>query len=196
MTKGWMAVTVISALFFLAPSAAAHCDSMDGPVVKAAQLAIKTGDITPVLKWVHKADEPKIRSAFQRTLKVRALDADARDLADYYFFETLVRLHRASEGEPYTGLKPVGAQVEPGIALADTALASGSVEELVGQVTAEVAASIRRRFARVQEAGKHANENVDSGRTYVAAYVEFIHYIESVHHLLAAAPHTQHQSQK
>ena len=97
------------------------------------------------------------------------------------FFETLVRVHRAGEGEPYTGLKPAGTEVEPGVAAADKALEVASADALVKQVTAEVASGIRQRFVRVQEASKYAEQGVDAGRQYVAAYVEFIHYVENVH---------------
>src|SRR5512146_166140 len=120
-------VVMLTFVSLLLPrTAVAHCDTMDGPVVKAAQLALRAGDATPVLKWVPKADEAQIRALFERTLKVRALSPEARELADNYFFETLVRVHRAAEGEPYTGLKPAGTEVEPGIALADKALQMGS----------------------------------------------------------------------
>src|SRR5690348_6239695 len=130
---------IVFATIALPRQAAAHCDTMDGPVVRAAKLALETGDVTPVLKWVRKGDEQRIRVAFERTLKVRALGPEAREMADTYFFEMLVRVHRAGEGEPYTGLKPAGTEVEPGIALADKALQNGSADELVKQVTAEVA---------------------------------------------------------
>ncbi|MDD5642387.1 MAG: DUF6448 family protein, partial [Syntrophales bacterium] len=84
--------------------AGAHCDTVDGPVVAAARLALAKGEVTPVLKWVPKDDEGEIRAVFQKTLRVRTKGPEAKDLADRYFFETLVRMHRASEGEPYTGL--------------------------------------------------------------------------------------------
>ena len=172
---------IVLAALLLPRAASAHCDTMDGPVVTAAKLALKTGDVTPVLKWVRKTDEPEIRVALVRTLNVRSLSPEARKMADNYFFETLVRVHRAAEGEPYTGLKPAGTEVEPGVAAADKALEVGSADALVKQVTAEVASGIRQRFAHVQEASKHAEQGVDAGRQYVAAYVEFIHHVENVH---------------
>lgn len=191
-----LVVVMMSALLLLPKPAAAHCDTMDGPVVKAAQLALKTGDVAPVLKWVPDADELQIRTAFERTVKVRVLSPEAREVADNYFFETLVRLHRAGEGEPYTGLKPAGTEVEPGIALADKALETGSVNTLVKQVTSEVADAVRQRFAHVQEASKLAGSSVEAGRRYVAAYVDFIHYVENLHQTLTAPPsHAQHEAQ-
>ncbi|MCI0695091.1 DUF6448 family protein [candidate division KSB1 bacterium] len=51
-----------------AESALAHCDGMDGPVAKAAQKALETGNVNHVLIWVQKKDEAKIRKAFEQTL--------------------------------------------------------------------------------------------------------------------------------
>jgi hypothetical protein len=96
-------------------SAAAHCDTMDGPVVKAAQRALATRNVTFVLIWVEPAAEAEVRDAFRRTLQVRTLNATARELADRYFFETVVRLHRGSEGEPFDGIKPSGYDVGPAV---------------------------------------------------------------------------------
>jgi len=69
-------------------------------------IALAAGDVTPVLKWVPVNDEQLIRTAFQNTVQVRKLGGQAQKLADMYFFETLVRIHRAGEGASYTGLKP------------------------------------------------------------------------------------------
>lgn len=114
----------------LSENAFAHCDTLDGPVVQTARTALEKGDVTPLLKWMQADDEKEIRTAFQKTLAVRTKGAEAKELADMYFFETLVRIHRAGEGAPYTGLKP-GEAVDPAIALADRALETGSVDKLV-----------------------------------------------------------------
>ena len=132
----------------LVPRAArAHCDTLDGPVVKDARAALESKDVTPVLKWVRPDAEGEIREAFQHALGVRALGAEARALADRFFFETLVRVHREGEGAPYTGLKPAGTAVDPGIAASDRALETGSVEPLAKLLTAEVEKGLRHRFA-------------------------------------------------
>lgn len=193
--RSLLVMIVMSLLLLLPQLAVAHCDTMDGPVVSAAKLALRTSDVTPVLRWVPKADEAQIRSAFERTLKVRVLSPEAREFADNYFFETLVRVHRAGEGEPYTGLKPTGIEVDPGIAQADSSLSSGSVDALAAQVGAEVALGIRQRFTGVQEAGKHADDSVEAGRQYVAAYVEYIHYVENIHQVVSGpASHSPHEA--
>lgn len=175
-----VALVIIEMLFLSSINANAHCDTLDGPVVKSARNALTTGDVTGVLKWVSIDDEQLIRTAFQNTMEVRKLGGQAQKLADMYFFETLVRIHRAGEGAPYTGLKP-GAEVDPAIALADKALESGSVDKLVGVLTDATAKGIRERFLRALETKKHADESVTAGRDFVEAYVIFTHYVEGLH---------------
>jgi len=171
-----MLFTIVMIIWLVPRNAAAHCDTMDGPVVMTAKTALEKGDVTPVLKWVQKKDEDEIRDQFQKTLAARKQGKEAKELADMYFFETLVRIHRAGEGAPYTGLK--SEPVEPIIQAADKALDTGSAEYLVKQVTESVAAGIRERFNRVKAAKTHADESVTKGREFVEAYVEFTHYVE------------------
>ena len=45
---------------FWAPFAFAHCDTLDGPVVKTARAALEKGDVTPILKWVTNEYETEI----------------------------------------------------------------------------------------------------------------------------------------
>lgn len=185
------ATLTLAALLLLPLSQAnAHCDSLDGPVVATARAALEKGDVTPILKWVRPADEGEIKQAFQQARAVRALGAEARGLADRSFFETLVRVHRAGEGAPYTGLKATVADAGPAVMGADKALETGSVDGVVKLVTEEAAEGIRRRFAHTQELRKHADHNVDAGREYVAAYVDYVHYVEGLH--AAAAKQAGH----
>jgi hypothetical protein len=172
---------------FAAPLVFAHCDTLEGPVVKTARTALEKGDITPLLKWVRPSDEQEIRNAFEMTRAVRAEGGKARDLADMYFFETLVRIHRAGEGAPYTGLKP-GVAIDPAVALADKALETGSLEQLVDVLSNAMAQGIRERFRIAREKRKHADDSVAAGREFVASYVTFTHYIEGLHGLIKAGP--------
>ena len=177
----FLALWVVSEiLFFWVVRAEAHCDTLDGPVVATAQSALETGDVTPLLKWVSSEEEPNIRSAFQNTIEVRKLGGQARDLADMYFFETLVRIHRAGEGAPYTGLKP-GTAVDPAVELADKALASGSVDELSSILSKAMTRGLVERYNSVSESRKHADDNVSAGREFVQDYVVFTHYVEGLH---------------
>jgi hypothetical protein len=165
----------------LAGPAAGHCDTADGPVVAAARIALEKGEIAPVLKWVRPAAEPEIKAIFSRTLAVRGKGPEARALADQYFFENLVRIHRAGEGEPYTGILPAGTPIDPAVALADQALEGGSPEKLAKGVAHHVEEGIRERFVRAAATRKQADTSVAAGREFVEAYVELTHYVERLH---------------
>jgi len=175
---GWLGLSI--ALW--SPWAArAHCDTMDGPVVVAAKKALDTKDLTPVLKWVKPDYEPEVRTTFAKALAVRMKGQEAREVADRYFFETVVRLHRATEGEPYTGLKPAGTDPGPAVRAADLALETGSVDAMVQHLTGQVAAGLRERFHQAVAKKKHAEASVAAGREFVKAYVDFMHYAEKLY---------------
>jgi len=173
---------ILAALVFLgAHQAFAHCDGMDGPVVKAAQKALETGNINLVLIWVQKKDEGEIREAFQKTLAVRKLGPQAKELSEMYFFETLVRVHRAAEGEPYTGLKPAGRDLGPAIPTADKALESGKVEPLLKLLTESMQTEVREKFKQAMAKKKYRADDVEEGRAYVEAYVPLVRHVEQIY---------------
>lgn len=161
----------------------AHCDTMDGPVVKDAQMALEKGDIAPVLKWIKKDVEPEIRSAFEIAVSERKKDAEAKESADKKFFETLIRIHRAGEGADFTGLKPAGA-VEPIVAEADKALEIGSADTLTTKMAHHVTEGVKERFDRALRLKQRKDESTDAGREYVEAYVEYVHYVEGIHNVV------------
>ena len=170
-------------------SAAAHCDTMDGPVVQDARKALAANDVTPVLKWVQQKDEKTVRAAFASALAAKGKkNAEA---AEHRFFAALVKIHRAGEGAPFTGLKPAGA-VEPVVAEADKALASGSPDALVHMVTEAVATGIKSRYERAAATAHHKDESVAAGREFVAAYIEFTHYVERLQQ--DAEGHAEHHA--
>lgn len=165
----------------------AHCDGLDGPVVKAAQSALQTGNVNLVLVWVQEKDEPEIRAAFQQALVVRKQSPEAQALADRSFFETLVRIHRAGEGAPYTGLKPAGRDLGPAIPAADKALETGAVGPLQDLLANAVQHGLKERFEALRTLRGYDPNDVAAGRRYVQAYVEYVHYVERLHEAATAA---------
>src|SRR5512146_3414929 len=188
----FMAAIVMAAVStFPIRGASAHCDGLDGPVVKAAQTALENGDLNQVLIWVRPEDEDEIKKAFGETLAVRKLHPQAQTLADRYFFETLVRVHRAGENAPYTGLKPAGRDLGPAIPAADKALETGSDEAVIEILTTKVQEGLRNHFKEMIEKKNFAADDVAAGREFVESYVTYIHYVEGLYEA-AAKPITGH----
>jgi hypothetical protein len=179
-----LSIACTAAVLLVPAVARAHCDSLDGPVVKAAQRALETRDVNRAFVWVAATDEGEVRAAFEKALAVRVLGDAARELADQFFFETVVRLHRRSEGEPYTGLKPAGRDLGPVIPAADQAILRLSAEPLVDLLTREVARGVHRRFDAVLAARIFPGSSVEAGRRYVGAYLDFIQYLERLEEAL------------
>ena len=139
------------------------------------------GNVNLVLIWVQKTDEDEVKKAFQKTLAVRKLNPQAKELADTYFFETLVRIHRAGEGAPYTGLKPAGRDLGSAIPAADKALENGKIEPLLKLLTDGMQSGVREQFKQVTAKKKFGRDDVSAGQEYVKSYVEFIHYVERIY---------------
>ena len=94
-----LTITFVITVLLVPAVARAHCDSLDGPVVKAAERALETGDVNRAFVWIAAVDEVEVRAAFDKALAVRALGGTARELADQYFLETVV-LYGLEAGRP------------------------------------------------------------------------------------------------
>jgi hypothetical protein len=178
---GLLAVTPVRAL--------AHCDGLDGPVVKAAERALETRNPAFALIWVQEKDEREIQTAFDQALAVRELSPQAKELADRFFFETLVRLHRAGEGAAFTGLQPAGRDIGTAIPVADEAIRAGSVEPVRRLLMGVLDERLREQFGAAMSAKTFKSTDLPAGRAYVRAYVEFIHFVERLYDITTNAPH-------
>lgn len=168
----------------------AHCDTTGGPIITEAKAALENASATPILKWVKTENEEEIKTAFAKAVAVRAKGPEAKALADQYFVETLVRLHRAGEGAPYSGIKE--EPVEPIVAMADKALADGSADEMVKEISAHMAQAIKEKFNKAIDARKNKDKSIEAGREFVAAYVTYMHYVEGIHSAIMSAGGHQH----
>ncbi|MDD2732399.1 MAG: DUF6448 family protein [Desulfuromonadaceae bacterium] len=187
---GMLAVAAVAVLFLATPrNAAAHCDTLDGPVIQDARKAIDAKDITSILKWVKPLDEKAVKVAFNKVLTSKSKNQEE---TEHKFFATLVKIHRAGEGALFTGLKPAGS-VEPAVAEADKALSSGSADALVKLINDDISAGIKTRYEHAATTYKHKDESVTQGREFVEAYVAYTHYVERLHQdATAKGAHGEH----
>ena len=183
-TKMFIAALVAAGLLFSMQSAQAHCDSLDGPVAKAVQKALENGNVNPVLAYAPATAETEIRTAFEKSRKVRGLSADARALSDQAFMETVIRLHRAGEGAAYTGLKPARADYGPVIPAAEHAVETGDLTKLKALLVEEIEHAIHERLVHVRELQKKVSREpkaateVALARERISAELGFITFAE------------------
>lgn len=176
--EGWPALGPESGLLLF--WGIGHCDTLDGPVVQLGKRALAEKNVNLVLPWVRAEDEEQIRHVFDHAQAVRELGPQARSLADLHFLETLVRVHRAGEGAPYSGLKPAGLDLGPAVPAADRALQSGSPDALIVLLADAVSAGVRTRFQAARDLQAFDPDDVGAGRRYVHAYVPYVHYVEKI----------------
>lgn len=195
--KRYLAVLVaLGGLFLMPLDAQAHCDAVDGPVATAALKALDAKNVNLVLPYVPAAAEAELTAAFQQAAVVRAKDGEAKALADRYFMETAVRLHRVGEKAPYTGLKPAGTDSGPAIPAAEKALESGSVEALTTLISREVGHGIAARFEhalgrKVASKEPATSAGVPAARERVRAELDFIGYVEQVSQATRGGGHAE-----
>ena len=174
---------IVTLLAALKPAAVqAHCDTSEGPAVKDGRKALETGNINYALKWIPADGEAEMRDVFEKALKVRTLGAEAAELADRLFLETMVRIHRMGEGVGFTGIQPVGTQIDPVVKAADEAIALGSDADLLPMVPEERRAELDKRFQAALAIKDFDVDDVAAARRYIAAYVSFFKYAEGEDH--------------
>lgn len=169
-----------------------HCDSMDGPVVLAAKRALEAHDPRLALPYVKPEGEPEVLAAFERTIAAHDGNAKVNELADLYFCETVVRVHRAGEGAPYTGLKPAGLGFGPVVPVAERAVETGSPDELIQVLIDKVRHEVVERFEKAMTLKPHADDGVVAAREYVEAMLGLEVWSHKLYACASAGPHEEH----
>lgn len=174
-------------LFFGVP-AQAHCDSYDGPVIQDAYRALEQEDIRFIMKWIAKDQEEPLEKLFHKTVNLKGGDPEIYGIVETHFLETLVRLHRETEGAPYTGLKPAGSAT-PIVQMADRSLAELEVTPLLSNLERHIRAVIVEKYEKVAALHRVKDDSIAQGRAYVAAYVDYTHTLEGLEAVLAHGGH-------
>lgn len=194
--RRWLAGAATALALITIPLVAwPHCDAIDGPVAAAAAKALDTGNVNLALPYAPAEAEPEISGAFEQAVAVRTKGPEAKALADRYFMETVVRLHRQGEHAPYTGLKPAGRDYGPAIPAAEKAIASGNVDALLSVLDRVVSHAVTERFGHLSESPAvgppTARSDVAAARKRVSAELAFIGYIEALYQATKGGAHTE-----
>jgi hypothetical protein len=160
-------------------------DLGEGPVIKAARRALKTGNMNYVLVWVPEESEKKLKNLFEKTFCEQRAGKDGQNIAIGWYFETVSRLHCAGERALFTCMKNAGPDESTVILKAERAIETGDEKEIAEFVPKNYEDDFRHRFRDVMEKKNYAMNNVTAGRVYVAAFIDFIRYL---HHTSASIP--------
>ena len=169
-----------------------HCDALDGPVVKAARRALEAGDVELVLAYVKEGGEDEVKRAFEKVAQLTRDGANAREVAELYFFETVVRVHRAGESAPYTGLKPAGLDVGPVIPLAEKAIEAGSSRDLTDFLMTSLRDEIEERHRHVMHLKETATGGLEDARDYVESMLGLQVWAHKLYKAIKSGPHEEH----
>ncbi|MDF2501699.1 MAG: hypothetical protein K0Q77_2413 [Anaerosporomusa subterranea] len=196
---GWILGMAIMGFVALMPNTAeAHCDTLDGPVVTAAQQALDSKDINRVLPFIPKNGEPELKEAFAKVLAARTGGKSAQEVADRYFFETTVRIHRAGEGAAFTGLQPAGMDFGPALPTSEKAIQTGSLTELNEIMAHELAEVLELRLHKIQELkAKTPAGDVDALRKLTSEELQFQIFVHELYEKIReGGAENAHQSEK
>ena len=193
----WLVSTTGVLMLIVSPQVAgAHCDAVDGPVATAAERALDVKNVNLVLPYVPAAAEVELVAAFEQAVIVRGKGPEAKSLADRYFMETAVRLHRAGEKAPYTGLKPAGTDFGPAIPAAEKALETGKLDGVTALISDNVAHGLAERLRHVRATqtaskGPSTRAEVAAARERASAELEFIGYVEALYRATQGGGHAE-----
>jgi len=148
--------------------------------VKAAKKALEKKNINYVLIWIPEESEAELRGIFEKTLQARKGGKAAQEVADDWFFENAIRLHRAGEGAPYTGMKPAGLSEGPVVPKAEKAIETESPQETIDFILGIVEDDLAHRFHTVMDRKKYDVDDIAAGREYIGAFIGWVVYS---HHL-------------
>jgi hypothetical protein len=158
-------------------------------VVRAARRALGEERVAVVLPFVPKAAEKEVTELFHKVVHARKADPVSRDVADEHFFDTVVRLHRAGEGAPFTGLKPAGLDVGPVIPVAEHAAESGDGRALEDILVDVVRAEVQRRLRHLAHLRPEMEHGVDHAREYVKASLGLQVWAHALYTAAQTEPH-------
>lgn len=192
--SGLLAAALVAVAAFLAMpgEAQAHCDSANGPIVISAYKALETGNVDLALPYVKADAEAEVKAAFEHAMAVRKLGGEAQKLADRYFAETVVRLHRIGEGASYTGIQE-NPEITPGLEAAEHAVADGDLTEVYAVLDEAVKHGIEEYWHKVLEARERAEKEgtVEAHRERAEAELIFEKFVFGVEQAAKGLVHTE-----
>ena len=151
-----------------------HPHSRNGPLMKAAQMALVTGNVNYVLIWVPEESENTLKNLLEKTCCERSARKNMQNRAIDWYFDTVSRFHSANKGALYPYLKPGGLDESLFAVKVERAVETGNFDEIIEIIPDTHAADVRERFHHVMDKSNFDRNNIAAGRAYVSAFFDFL----------------------
>lgn len=157
-----------------------YCDTMDGPIVTAAEIALEMENINYVLPFVKKEHETELKEAFEKSVIVRELSGEAAEIADYWFFETAVRLHMLGAGKPYSGIKQSGLNKEHIILKAQDAVENQDKTALEDLLLESLRDAIEKKYEITISKKDYDVNDTEAARNYLNSLFDLVEFSNEI----------------
>jgi hypothetical protein len=148
--------------------------------MKAAQMALVTGNVNYVLIWVPEESENTLKNLLEKTCCERSARKNMQNRAIDWYFDTVSRFHSANKGVLYPCLKSGGLDESLIAVKVERAIETGNFEEIIGIIPDTHAADVRERFHHVMDKSNFDRNNIAAGRAYVSAFIDFLTYVFTI----------------
>jgi hypothetical protein len=152
----------------------------NGPVMRAAKMALETGNADHILIWVPEESENTLKNLLEKTCCERTTQRKARNHSIEWYLQTINRLHSEYYRPHDLNISTKTPEERKTILLVERACETGNFDEIatVMQITSDE--EIRQRFNDVLNKSNYDMDNIAAGRAYVSAFTDFIACINSL----------------
>ena len=148
--------------------------------MKAAQMALVTGNVNYVLIWVPEESENTLKNLLEKTCCERSARKNMQNRAIDWYFDTVSRFYSANKVALYTCLKHGGLDESLIAVKVERAIETGNFEEIIGIIPDTHAADVRERFHHVMDKSNFDRNNIAAGRAYVSTFIDFLTYVHTL----------------
>jgi len=154
--------------------------SQDSPVMKAAKMALETGNANYALIWVPEEMENTLKNLLEKTCCERSSGKNMQNRAVDWYFETVCRLHSSNRKMVHNCLKFGGPGENPIVLMVERAIETGNFEEISCVIPKTHVVDVKQRFQQVMNKRNYPVNTISAGRAYVSAFYDFTGYVHSL----------------
>lgn len=155
-------------------------DEMPGPVLKAAKIALETGNVNYILIWVPENYENTVKNLLEKTCCKRSSVLNTQKQAYDWYYETVNRLFSASRACDYLTYQSKAFAENPLVLKVYKAIESGNFEKIRDEIPVSYEADAQQRFLHVMNLRDYPVNNIAAGRSYVSAFFDFNRYVHDL----------------